>query len=311
MAEVSAELVMVAVDLDGSRLGDPGRRRTADRTERGPLRQEMLASDRTIGHDGRPSTPDLDPSRSIESKIGVVSPPPPGDRSRMPTRQASQADNRPSRPLIGVTMDLVEDQARLRRPYLRAIEAAGGIGVPIAPVPGTGAAILGRLDGLILSGGDDPDTTVFGEPVHPKATLMAPDRQSFELELLDLLDRSHPDMPVLGICLGMQLMGLHAGGRLDQHLPDSLDSADLHWNGASHDIAGRFTGTVHSHHRQALVETGSFEVVCTAPDGVIEAIEAPGRRFRLGVQWHPERTDDPAVGASIFEALIRAAGAAP
>jgi putative glutamine amidotransferase len=224
-----------------------------------------------------------------------------------PPNTAAHPGRSSRRPLIGVTMDLVDDQARLRRPYLRAIEAAGGIGVPIAPVPGTGAAILERLDGLILSGGDDPDTTVFGEPVHPKATLVAPDRQTFELELLDLAERTHPELPVLGICLGMQLMGLHAGGRLDQHLPDSLASADRHWNGVTHEISGRLTGVVHSHHRQALIEPGGFEVISTAPDGVIEAIEAPGRRFRVGVQWHPERTDDPAVGAAIFEALVRAA----
>jgi putative glutamine amidotransferase len=210
-----------------------------------------------------------------------------------------------------VTMDLVDDQARLRRPYLRAIAAAGGVGVPIAPIPGTAAAVLGRIDGLILSGGDDPDTTMFGEPVHPRANLIAPDRQTFEMELLDLLMDSHSELPVLGICLGMQMMGLHAGGRLDQHLPDSLASADLHWNGSHHGVVGRFTGTVHSHHRQALVDPGAFDIVATAPDGVIEAIHAPGRRFHLGVQWHPERTEDPVLGAGIFEALIRAVEASP
>jgi putative glutamine amidotransferase len=207
-------------------------------------------------------------------------------------------------------MDLVDDQARLRRPYLRAIEAAGGIGVPVAPVPGTAEMLLDRLDGLILSGGDDPDTTGFGEPVHPEATLMAADRQCFELELLDLVDRRRPDLPMLGICLGMQLMGLHAGGRLDQHLPDTLETADLHWNGGRHAIAGEFAGMVYSHHRQALSSPGRcFEVVATAPDGVIEAIRDPRRSFRLGVQWHPERTDDPATGSGIFAGLIRAAEA--
>jgi putative glutamine amidotransferase len=214
-----------------------------------------------------------------------------------------------SRPLIGVTMDLVDDQARLRRTYLRAIAAAGGIGVPIAPVPGTAAAVIGRLDALVLSGGDDPDTTAFGEPVHPKATLVAADRQAFELEILHLVETSRPDLPVLGVCLGMQLMGLHAGGRLDQHLPDSLETADLHWNGGHHMIAGEIEGTVFSHHRQALSDPGRLSVVATAPDGVIEAIRCREHPFRLGVQWHPERTDDPATGLAIFEALVRAAEA--
>ncbi len=236
------------------------------------------------------------PFSALRQPIPMSSPPTPNPESR------------PARPLIGVTMDLVEDQARLRRPYLRAIEAAGGIGVPIAPIPGTGRPMLERLDALIFSGGDDPDTTTFGDPVHPKATLVAPDRQAFELELLDLLDTVHTDLPVLGICLGMQLMGLHAGGRLDQHLPDRLETAADHWNGARHFVSGDISGTVFSHHRQALVEPGRFRVTAVSPDGVIEAIEDPDRPFRLGVQWHPERTDDPATGKAIFERLVRATG---
>jgi putative glutamine amidotransferase len=206
-------------------------------------------------------------------------------------------------------MDLVDDQARLRRPYLRAIEAAGGIGVPIAPVPGTAAAILEHLDGLILSGGDDPDTTAFGEPVHPRATLVAPDRQIFELELLDLADRSRPDLPILAICLGMQFMGLHAGGRLDQHLPDTLATADDHWDGCRHPVSGEITGVVYSHHRQALIDPGHHTVIARSHDDVIEAIRDDARPFRVGVQWHPERTEDRTTGAALFESLIRAAEA--
>ncbi len=213
-------------------------------------------------------------------------------------------------PLIGVTMDLVDDQARIRRTYLRAIAAAGGTPIPIAPVPGTEAGILERLDGLILSGGDDPDTTRFGEPVHPNATLVDPDRQAFELAMLDLVDRTRPDLPVLGICLGMQLMGLHAGGRLDQHLPDTLPTAADHWEGRRHRVTGEIEGVVFSHHRQALTDPGRHAVVATAEDGVIEAIRRVDRPFRMGVQWHPERTDDRTTGAGIFEALVRAAEAA-
>jgi gamma-glutamyl-gamma-aminobutyrate hydrolase PuuD len=96
---------------------------------------------------------------------------------------------------------------------------------------------------------------------------------------------------------------------LDQHLPDTLPSAEEHWNGGRHPIAGEFTGSVHSHHRQALTDPGRLAVVATAPDGVIEAIRDPDRAFRVGVQWHPERTDDPATGAAVFDALIRAAEA--
>ncbi len=179
--------------------------------------------------------------------------------------------------------------------------------MPIFPCPGSSSDVLPHLDGVILSGGDDPDTTRFGEPIHPAANLVAPDRQVFELELLERLEQAHPDLPVLGICLGMQMMGLHAGGRLDQHLPDHLSTADQHRNGATHAVRGdRFEGVVHSHHVQALDDPGRLEVVATAPDGVIEAVEAKERRYMIGVQWHPERTEDPITGEGVFASFLAA-----
>lgn len=211
------------------------------------------------------------------------------------------------RPLIGVTADLVDDQIRLRRGYARSVTSAGGVAVPLFPCPGSAAEIIPHLDGVILSGGDDPDTTRFDQPVHPSATLVAPDRQAFEIELLDRLEDAAPDLPVLGICLGMQMMGLHAGGQLDQHLPDHLETADQHRNGAVHPVRGRgFDGVVHSHHVQALNDPGRLEVVATAPDGVIEAVESKERRYMVGVQWHPERTDDPITGAGVFASFLEA-----
>lgn len=214
----------------------------------------------------------------------------------------------PFRPLVGVTCDLVDDQARLRRTYFRSIQAAGGVGVALPSVPGAAAAILPRLDALVLSGGDDPDTTAFGEPVHAKATLVSPDRQACELEWLALVERTRPELPLLGICLGMQFMGLAAGGRLDQHLPDHLPTADLHWNGVEHEVTGELAGRVFSHHRQALCDAGALDVVATAPDGVIEAIARRDRPFHVGVQWHPERTACVATGHGLFVRLVTAAG---
>ena len=212
------------------------------------------------------------------------------------------------KPLIGITCDLVEDQARLRRTHIRAVAACGGIPVALPPLPGSGADMLEGVDGLILSGGDDPDTRPFGEEVHPQATLIDPDRQAFELELLDHLQATDPDRPILGICLGMQLLGLHAGGRLDQYLPDTLESADQHWNGNLHTVDGPdFQGQVYSHHRQALTDTGALKVVATAPDGIVEAIRCPSRPHVEGVQWHPERTTETSLGADIFTRLIDAA----
>lgn len=221
----------------------------------------------------------------------------------------TDASSPPFRPLVGVTCDLVDDQARLRRTYFRSIEAAGGVGVALPSIPGAAASILPRLDALVLSGGDDPDTAAFGDPVHPKATLVSSDRQACELEWLDLIERHRPDLPLLGICLGMQFMGLAAGGRLDQHLPDHLPTADQHWNGGEHDVTGEITGRVFSHHRQALREAGSLDVIATAPDGVIEAIARRDRPFHVGVQWHPERTESEDTGVGLFRRLIAAAEA--
>ena len=212
------------------------------------------------------------------------------------------------KPRIGITCDLVEDQLRLRRTYVRAVIACGGIPVALPPLPGSGARVLETVHGLIFTGGDDPDTRPFGHDVHPKATLIDPDRQAFEIELLEHLRTNDPDRPILGICLGMQLLGLHEGGRLEQHLPDTLESAEAHWNGTLHPVTGPlFQGQVYSHHRQALTDAGGLDVVATAPDGVVEAIRCSNRPHVEGVQWHPERTTEPGVGVDVFARLVDAA----
>ena len=139
---------------------------------------------------------------------------------------------------------------------------------------------------------------------HDQASPVSRLRQDFELAMIRALE-SEPDQPVLGICLGMQLMGLHAGGRLDQHLPDTLSTAADHADGTPHPIDGPLgTGIVWSRHRQAITDPGSLEVVARAEDGVIEAIADPHRPMYLGVQWHPERTDDPVLGADLFRRLV-------
>ena len=211
-----------------------------------------------------------------------------------------------TRPVIAITTHLEDGRLSLRETYVKSVLAAGGLPVLAAPVPGSASTLLSRVDGVILSGGDDPAMEAFGVPTHPAAKVIHPDRQAFELELLSCLEQRQ-EVPVLGICLGMQLMGLHSGGALDQHLPDTLPTASDHWDGSSHRVEGPFgEGEVSSHHRQALVDPGRFEVVATAPDGVIEAISDPNHPHRIGVQWHPERTDEPAMGVLVFERFLDA-----
>ena len=207
-------------------------------------------------------------------------------------------------PLIGITADAAQDQFRVRRSYADSVTAAGGIPVVLPCIPALAAEYVDRCDGIILSGGDDPIMTRWGIPMHPKARPLDPLRQEFELALLEALDaRAHK--PALGICLGMQLMGLHAGGTLDQHLPDTLATADLHWDTRSHTVEGELgAGEVHSHHRQALVDAGAMRVIARAPDGVIEAVASDNRPFYIGVQWHPERTPDKRLGPDLFRRFV-------
>ncbi|MCA9285368.1 MAG: type 1 glutamine amidotransferase, partial [Phycisphaerales bacterium] len=193
------------------------------------------------------------------------------------------------RPCIGLTADAESDRYFSRRSYADAVAAAGGLPVILPPVA-CAAESVRRCDAIVLTGGDDPIMEAFGRPTHPQATTVDPARQAFELALLRALD-ADADKPVLGICLGMQMMALHAGGDLHQHLPETLPTHAEHWGRMHHAVRGSLgSGTVLSHHRQAVADAGRLAVVASAPDGVIEAVADAGRRFYLGVQWHPERT---------------------
>ena len=213
-----------------------------------------------------------------------------------------------SPPRIGITADRADDKYESAVYYTRAVVDAGGTPIILPHRADRIDQYLDLCDGVLLSGGDDPRMEPWGEPTHPKAKPIHEERQAFETALLEAL-AARPAVPALGVCLGMQLMGLHAGGRLDQHLADSLKTADQHWGRVPHAVTGEIgRGTVISHHRQALIDPGSLRVIGTAPDGVIEAIDDPERAFYLGVQWHPERTvDDASLGSRIIERLVVAA----
>ena len=215
-------------------------------------------------------------------------------------------------PRIGITADVArDDQGRprhqVRSTYVDAVLRCGGIPVILPATEDVRAAMLPVLDGVMIIGGDDIDTRPFGVPLHPQAQVMDATRQGAEFALLRALDAA-PRVPVLGICLGMQLMGVHRGARLIQHLGDVLPDADRHRQDRVHPVASELgSGPVASWHHQALADGAGLEVIGRSDDGVIEAVRDPSRPFYVGVQWHPERTTDPAMGDGVIRLFVDAA----
>ncbi|MFM9997029.1 MAG: gamma-glutamyl-gamma-aminobutyrate hydrolase family protein [Phycisphaerales bacterium] len=211
-------------------------------------------------------------------------------------------------PLIGITCDVVDNPKGPRAwnslAYAQAVARAGGEPILLPPIAALAARHVERCDGIVLTGGDDPRMESFGKATHPAATVVHPVRQSYELALLAALE-ARPDLPVLGICLGLQWMALAAGGDLDQHLPDSLPQAGVHRG--THTVTGELgSGTIASNHHQAVSDPGRLRVVARADDGTIEGLSDPARPFYVGVQWHPEVTDDDSLGLGLFRKLIAA-----
>ncbi|MFO0681187.1 MAG: gamma-glutamyl-gamma-aminobutyrate hydrolase family protein [Sandaracinus sp.] len=222
------------------------------------------------------------------------------------------------RPLVGISPDreVGAVRASIGDAYLEAIVKAGGLPTVLAHDASLIPEYVASLDAFVIPGGDDPELERFGITTDPRARRMSPVRQAFDLALLDALAKEAPEKPVLGICLGMQLMALHAGGTLDQFLPDVLEDATVHAEDRVHpviacaesaalDLGG--PATVVSRHRQAVRDPGRVRAIARAPDGVLEAIDDPARRFYLGIQWHPERTADERAGLRVYERLVAAA----
>lgn len=228
----------------------------------------------------------------------------------------SPANTPDRRPLIGITTLVDEPNTRVRRAYADAVFAAGGLPL-LLPVPradrraSATRQYIELCDGFVLTGGFDPTTERYGQPTDPRVTREHPDRQAFDEALLEAL-ADIPDSPVLGVCLGMQLMALQAGGRLNQWMSDTIPTHAAHYDDRIHKIHATVNqgligeGQVTSWHRQSVEDPGHLRVIAIAEDGVIEAVDDPDRPFYLGVQWHPERTTADSHGLDLFRALIAA-----
>jgi putative glutamine amidotransferase len=215
------------------------------------------------------------------------------------------------RPLIGLTTTLRPDThatqlAGIRRTYIQAVLDAGGAPVLIPPASvDVLRTIFARLDGLLLPGGVDVDSAEFGESPHPKVGTVEVERDKLELPLCRWALAE--GKPVLGICRGIQVMNVAAGGTLYQDVPAQYTTTIAHATDTAlprgflaHDVllqadtrlamlVGRDPLMVNSWHHQAIKAVGRGLVVSArARDGIIEAVEAPEHRFAVGVQFHPE-----------------------
>jgi putative glutamine amidotransferase len=227
-----------------------------------------------------------------------------------------------TKPLIGIGSDILRkdgqrDRAFVYTTYVDSLRRAGAVPVLIPPQPENAADLVDELDGVLLAGGDDCDPSAYGEARHPTVEPMDPQRQENELSLARIARRR--GIPTLGICLGVQMMNVAAGGTLIQHIESDIDHAsepsDRHRHGVAVDGGTRLAGIlgereldVNSSHHQAIKEIGDgLRVTAHAPDGIVEGLEDPRHPFYVGVQWHPEDMNGERSASAIFGAFVEAA----
>ncbi|WP_298286020.1 gamma-glutamyl-gamma-aminobutyrate hydrolase family protein [Acidocella sp.] len=230
------------------------------------------------------------------------------------------------RPLIGLTLDAEPEGGwskypwyALRQNYFDAVNRHGGLAIALPHDSALANAYLDQLDGLIVTGGAfDVDPGLYGEHERHETVLLKEDRTTAELAFLK--GAMARDMPVLGICGGEQLLAVALGGTLHQHIPDAFPAGLEHEQKTMHYAPAHeveiLQGTrlhaivgarmqVNSSHHQAVRRHGHAKINAIAPDGVIEGVEDPSRKFCIGVQWHPEYFVDPGDHA-LYAAFIQA-----
>jgi putative glutamine amidotransferase len=236
-------------------------------------------------------------------------------------------------PVIGITLDSEKPGGyskfpwyALRQNYCQAVARAGGVPVVLPHETALVGRYLDLIDGLIVTGGAfDVDPSLFGANSRHPSVATKDQRTEFELSITK--EALRRDMAVFGICGGQQLLHVVLGGALIQHIPDEVPNALPHEQPNPRDQAGhdvtvkdgtllrRIVGVERlavnsAHHQAAKDEPNGVVVNAMAPDGVIEGIEAPGRRFCLGVQWHPEFAISEG-DERLFKAFVEAARRVP
>jgi putative glutamine amidotransferase len=231
-----------------------------------------------------------------------------------------------TKPIIGIGSDVhvtpgKRDRSFAYLTYTEAVRRAGAIPLLIPPQPENADELMEALDGVLLAGGFDADPALYGEEAHPTVEPMDPRRQSNDLALAEAARKR--GVPTLGICLGLQVMNVAAGGTLIQDIDSQHDTeishASIPEDRARHEViveAGTKLAsvlrpgeyTVNSSHHQAIRDVGDgLRVNAHAPDGIIEGVEDPRHPFYLGVQWHPEDMPGEPSASTLFDRFIAAA----
>ncbi|MCK8679388.1 gamma-glutamyl-gamma-aminobutyrate hydrolase family protein, partial [Streptomyces lichenis] len=194
--------------------------------------------------------------------------------------------------------------------YPRLVQAAGGTAVLLPPdAPEAAGEVVSRLDALVVAGGADVEPVHYGAEPDPRTGPPARERDAWELALIEAALSTAT--PLLGICRGMQLLNIHLGGTLVQHLDGHTGGPGTFTHHEVKPVPGTLlstltpeTAAVPSYHHQAVDRLGQGLTACAhAADGTVEALEAEGPAWTLGVQWHPEMGHD----LRVMEGLVAAA----
>jgi putative glutamine amidotransferase len=218
----------------------------------------------------------------------------------------------------------VDQRLRINMWYIDAILAAGGLPVPLVATPDLNLVRqqVDSLDGLMVTGGPDVPPDFYSQEPHPRTAPVCDRRAHHDLAVVRESDNR--GLPILGICLGCQIVNVARGGTLVQHLDDVVRTPPIHHTDGLdylphtvrikpgsllHRIVPKSLIEANSSHHQAIGRIGAgLEAVAWAPDGIVEAIEDPDRPFLLAVQWHPEVIAHAPDHRALFLAFVDAAG---